>query len=162
MNANLGLDPYHHHHHHRRRPGAGSERVRGWATWVEDGVWTVGLCDGVVDQGGMLVDVSSATVAVTVAAGTGVGAKVSPIASSIPAWAFIGLPVKEFEVVVRPNLGARTGAGASTERLTLTMLRQIREKYRTQGSLGSLLTRLQEAKAGRGSARARARTGRTR
>ena len=105
----------------------------------------MGLCDGVVDSDGLLVD--SSPVAATATAAACAGA--SPIASSIPAWAFVGLPVKKFEAVVRPQAGRGSGAEAGTERLTLTMLRQIREKYRAGAAPGSLLARLQEAKGRR-------------
>ena len=140
MNANLGLDP-HHHHHRRRRPGAGSVRYRGWAVWPDDGVWMMGLCDGIVDQYGLLVDVSSATVAACAGA--------RQIARSIPVAAFIGLPVKEFDAVVRPMTRRGAGAEAVTERLTLTMLRRIRAQRLAGEAPGSLLARLQEAKANR-------------
>ena len=124
-------------------------RCRGWAIWLDDGVWMVGLCDGVGDQGGLLVEASVMAATATAAAGTGVGAGASPIARSIPVAAFIGLPVEEFETVVRPVTRRGTGTEASSERLTLTMLRRIREKYRAGAAPGGLLARLQEAKGRR-------------
>ena len=159
MNANLGLGL---HRHRRCRPGAGSVRCRGWAIWLDDGVWMVGLCDGVVNQGGLLVEASVMAATATAAAGTGVGAGARQIARSIPVAAFIGLPVKEFEAVVRPMTRRGAGGEAVTERLTLAALRRLRETYRTQGSLGSLLARIEEVKARRAAARANERTRRTR
>ena len=140
VRTRLGLDPHRHRH---GNPGTGSTRCCGWAIWPEDGVWMVGLCDGVGDQDGLLVDVSSATATATAAACAGA----SPIAGPIPVWAFIGLRVKEFEAVVRPV--TRLRAGARSVSRTSLMLSRIREKRKAHAVPGILLTRLPEAKANR-------------